>query len=137
MSAALSSRESSSTTGWTRTENLPLFHKLNATTIGGIYEVSVRRNDGNTTAQHGVKFTGQRIEDKDQIALWQASDQAASRSWSYARAEKRFANEDLLDRASMDDLKRLAGKCKNNSELNSLVGAVTENLRKAYWEGKK
>lgn len=108
------------------------YEKFQGLVVGGVYEVQVDRS-GDGLRVHGLAtYTGERIDDPDQVAIWQAETMVARGVAAKRRQERSLARKaDLLDDA-LADVDRLVVKCRSYPEFQALSTAVQMRMMDRY-----
>lgn len=115
-----------------------LFAKGRHLTIGGRYSVEAKvADDGDpqkvSIYSDSMCYTGEKIDDVDQIAVWEAADRD---SWNTSRllaAERKHAKSSELDRA-LEPAVRVIQTASTRAEAQAIIRVITERLDRAWWE---
>lgn len=124
---------------WYRPENLDddlTFGPQSAgAAIGGLYTVDGQTNDsgGVSIYPSTIRFTGERIDDTDRIATWQAVDQETRSHLALQAGERKYAQSAELERA-LEPLIRLTQSARTRGEATAIRNAVVERLNEAWWK---
>lgn len=108
-----------------------LFKKFVGRVIGGVYAISVERTDEGVAVFGEPVWTGDRVDDTNLVAGWEASDRHAYESKAAAAAEKRASIDSALA-AACADLEAIAAACKTWGEAEAVAAVVRTRLMKAW-----
>lgn len=115
-----------------------LFTKSRHGTIGGKYTVDAEVAGEGDEARvriypDSLCYAGEKIDDVDQIAVWEAADRD---SWNTSRllaTERKHAKSSELD-AALEPAIRIIQKASTRAEAQAVIRVVTEKLDRAWWE---
>lgn len=117
-------------------ENVRLYTKMRGSSIGGIYTVEHPPEKPNSVYPTTLTYTMEKVDDRDQVAIWQAVDADVQRQASRQAAERKHAKSSELDEA-MQPLVDLAFRCRNRYEMTALRDAVSERMQEAFWKKQR
>lgn len=102
--------------------------------VGGQYRVEVKREDDSVRAGlTDAQFTGERHDDTDLVALWEATDAGTRRRLAREAAERKIGRDSEFDRA-LEPLLRIARKARNHHEAGVLAQLVSERITQEYYQ---
>ena len=110
------------------------YSKVSHGVVGGRYTV-----DADVTAAGEVTiypatltYAGEKIDDVDQVAVWEAVDRDAYSTSRLMSAERKHARSSELD-AALEPLTRLIAKAGTRAEAQAIMRVVTAKLDDAWW----
>lgn len=119
---------------WIHGDRELYFAKLVGSAIGGLYSVDADLDgDGVSVFQDTLRYTGEKIDDVEQVAVWQAADQSARTSAAERAAERRHSKSTELDEALAPVL-RLIQRARTRSEAQAIARVVGDKLDEAWWK---
>lgn len=108
------------------------YGKVKGVAIGGIYTIQAVKG-ARSVYPATLSFTGDRIEDGEQIATWQALDVCTMATVGLIAAERRMSKSDDLD-AALAPLLRMTARLRNRNEAAALARLVSDRVIEAYWK---
>lgn len=102
--------------------------------VGGRYTVDAEVTDdgGVTIYPTTLTYTGEKIDDVDQVAVWEAVDRDTYATHRLKAAERKHARSSELDIA-LEPLTRLIAKASTRAEAQAIMRVVTAKLDDAWW----
>lgn len=112
------------------------YSKVRHGVVGGIYVV-----DADTDTDAGrlsiypasLRYTGEKITDLAQIAVWEAADRDAYDTSRELAAERKHAKSSELDTA-IAPLVEVIVKASTRAEAQAIMRVVTAKLDRAWWD---
>lgn len=108
------------------------YSKLAATVVGGIYAIESLDAAGSTVYPSTLAYAGEKIDDVDLIAGWEARDRATRDTLNRQAAERRAARDSELDRM-LAPLKRAVQSQRTRADAQAVIARVSAELHEAWW----
>lgn len=114
-----------------------IFDKVKGEAVGYLYTMRVVRDENGrvASAYPNPTYTGDRYDDPEQVATWQAIDQAARADDRRRLAENRAKKAPELD-AALDPLRAILHHAKNVDEADTILSLVRSKLLNEWARGK-
>lgn len=111
-----------------------VFAKMTHGVVGGRYTVDadVADDGGVSIYPATLTYTGEKIDDVDQVAVWEAVDRDTYATHRLKAAERKHARSSELDIA-LEPLARLIAKAGTRAEAQAIMRVVTAKLDDAWW----
>lgn len=118
---------------WLLGEREVYYDKVAGQVVGGIYAMNAVVDDTNLSVYRStMRYTGQKVDDVDQVAAWQLADQHARTTAAEAAAERRHAKSTELD-AALAPLVAVVRKVRTVAEARALAKVVADKILEAWW----
>lgn len=108
------------------------FGKLAGTVVGGIYEIDAADTTASRVFPDSLRYAGEKIEDTDLIAGWEARDRATRDTLNRQAAERRAGRDSELDRM-LEPLKRAVQSQRTRADAQAVISRISAELNEAWW----
>jgi hypothetical protein len=112
---------------WRAPDGTLLYYKNFTGVVGGIYDLTVIRENGRTTISGQPKWTGQRVDPQTQREWLTAENGDIVRHKQHRRHEKAKSGADLLDQ-SLVPLMDFARTCRTRADKDALIATIIRRL---------
>lgn len=103
--------------------------------VGGLYSIEMTP-DLKSMFSNSLAYTMERIDDKEQIALWEIKHQTVVRKRKRAAAERKHKANTVLKDATWS-IDRIIEKMKTPDEAYALITLVSDHIMDEYWRSRK
>lgn len=112
-----------------------IYSKVSHGVVGGRYAVDADLGEEGAVDIYPstMRYTGEKIDDLEQVAAWEAADRDAWNTSRQLAVERKHAKSSELD-VALEPIVGVIQKASTRAEAHAIIRVISEKLDRAWWE---